>query len=144
MDTKMLETMLSLIYDAPCEKLYDKEDKLYFGIINRSVKALSILDDEKLFDNIIQTDINGNVVNEYDLSLKSGEYYIAELKKSEHGKYRRDRLIVFNKDMEIIKEYINDDNNNYTISTLDDNTRIIHNSNGNDYNIDGTIIERQV
>lgn len=141
MDKDSVETMLSLVYDAPCKYINTKENSMYFIIESRSSRSLNTADNEIMCDNFIETDSSGQVINCYDFALKTDENIIVELTKDSHGEQIRDKIIVYDNDINIVHQFVNTDNIKYSLKLLNDEIRCIKDSNNVYYGLDGSIIQ---
>lgn len=143
MDREFIEAMLSLAYDAPCKFFAKKDGSLFFTVESRSSGALGHVDGEVICDNFIETQIDGQIKNCYDFALKTGDCIIVEVKKQLHGKYVRDRIIVYNSNMEKMSEYVEADDKKYCLKLFNDEIRCIKDSvNDIYYNLDGSVLEK--
>lgn len=143
MNTEFIEAMLSLTYDAPCKYVCTKEQSMYFIVESRSGMTLNKVEGETICDNFIETDLDGQIKNCYDFALKTDEYIIIEVKKDVHGKSVRDKIVVYNNEMNLISQFIETDTKKYCLKLLDDRGRCIKDSEDNYYNLDGSIIKRE-
>lgn len=143
MNTEFIEAMLSLTYDAPCKYVCTKDDSMYFIIESRSSITLNRVEGEIICDNFIETDLDGQIKNCYDFALKTDGYIIIEVKKDVHGKSVRDKIVVYNNEMNLISQFIETDTKKYCLKLLDDRGRCIKDSEDNYYNLDGSIIKRE-
>lgn len=143
MDKDTIETMLSLLYDAPCKYISTKSNSIYFIIESRSSKSLNKADNEIICDNFIETDFDGQIINCYDFALKTEQYIIVELTKDNHGKQVRDKIIVYDNNMNVISQFTDTDNKKYSLKLLNDKIRCVRDSNNNYYNLDGSILQNE-
>ena len=143
MNEEVIEAMLALVYDAPCSLYYNAGDTLYFVVENRSLKSLSVGDDEKLYDNLVVTNKNGEIQETYNFALGSGDKLIVEMTKDSHGKAIRDKLVVYDNSMNKLTEYVNTDTKDFVLKLLNDEVRCIRCSDGTLYGLDGNILERE-
>lgn len=143
MNTEFIEAILSLTYDAPCKYVCTKEQSMYFIVESRSGMTLNKVEGETICDNFIETDLDGQIKNCYDFALKTDEYIIIEVKKDVHGKSVRDKIVVYNNEMNLISQFIETDTKKYCLKLLDDRGRCIKDSEDNYYNLDGSIIKRE-
>lgn len=143
MNTEFIEAILSLNYDAPCKYVCTKEQSMYFIVESRSGMTLNKVEGETICDNFIETDLDGQIKNCYDFALKTDEYIIIEVKKDVHGKSVRDKIVVYNNEMNLISQFIETDTKKYCLKLLDDRGRCIKDSEDNYYNLDGSIIKRE-
>ena len=143
MNTEFIEAMLSLTYDAPCKYVCTKDNSIYFFVESRSSMTLNKVEGETICDNFIETDLDGQIKNCYDFALKTDGYIIIEVKKDVHGKSVRDKIVVYDSEMNLISEFIDTDTMNYCLILLDDRVRCIKDSEDNYYNLDGSIIKRE-
>lgn len=143
MNTEFIEAMLSLTYDAPCKYVCTKEQSMYFIVESRSGMTLNKVEGETICDNFIETDLDGQIKNCYDFALKTDEYIIIEVKKDVHGKSVRDKIVVYNNEMNLISQFIETDTKKYCLKLLDDRGMCIKDSEDNYYNLDGSIIKRE-
>lgn len=141
MNTEFIEAMLSLTYDVPCKYVCTKDDSMYFIIESRSSITLNRVEGEIICDNFIETDLDGQIKNCYDFALKTDGYIIIEVKKDVHGKSVRDKIVVYDSEMNLISEFIETDTKKYCLKLLDDRVRCIKDSEDNYYNLDGSIIK---
>lgn len=143
MDKELIEAMIGLTHDAPCKLFAEKRDSLFFTVESRSSSALNCIEGELVCDNFIETNLDGQIINSYDSALISGDKVIIDIYKQVHGKDKRDKLIVYNSEMERLSEFVNDDNHEYYIKLLDDEIRCIKDTKTNKYyNLDGTLLKR--
>lgn len=143
MDKELIESILGLAYDAPCKYVCTKDQLMYFIIESRSSRALNKADGETICDNFIETDLDGQIKNCYDFALKTDKYIIVEVKKDVHGKSVRDKIVVYNNEMNLISQFVETDSKRYYLKLLDDKVRCIKDSDDNYYNLDGSIIKRE-
>lgn len=143
MNTEFIEAMLSLTYDAPCKYICTKDNSMYFIVESRSSMTLNKVEGETICDNFIETDLDGQIKNCYDFALKTDEYIIIEVKKDVHGKSVRDKILVYNNEMNLISQFVETDTKKYSLKLLDDRIRCIKDSDDAYYNLDGTILKRE-
>lgn len=143
MNTEFIEAMLSLTYDAPCKYVCTKDNSIYFIVESRSSMTLNKVEGETICDNFIETDLDGQIKNCYDFALKTDEYIIIEVKKDVHGKSVRDKIVVYNNEMNLISQFVETDVKKYNLKLLDDSIRCIKDSDDTYYNLDGTILKRE-
>lgn len=142
MDRDFVEAMLSLAYDAPCRFFCEKDNSLYFYIESRSSKNLNRAENEVICDNFIETDLNGQVKNCYDFALKVGDSIIVEFNKESHGKFIRDKIVVYNNKMDEISRFIESENKKYCLRLFNDEIRCIKESLSDTYyNLDGSVLQ---
>lgn len=142
MNRDIIEAMISLTYDAPCRFFCEKGESLYFYIESRSSKNLNKVDGEIICDNFIETDLSGQIKNCYDFALKVGEYIVVEINKQCHGKSIRDKIVVYNSNMDILSEFVESEQKKYCLRLFNDEIRCIkENLSGIYYNLDGNILQ---
>lgn len=142
MDRDTIEAMLSLTFDAPCKFFAERGDSLFFIAESRCSQSLSTIETETLCDHFIETDLCGQIENNYNGAIKGDSYLIVITEKLEHGKLVRDRIIIYDCDVNLIHEFINDEEHDYVIKLFNDETRCVKDTKHNIYyNLDGTVIQ---